>query len=166
MRMLTPFSNSRGFPSDLFSEMDELLNSFRSSSRAINADRTFVPATEVDENDSHYLISMDVPGVKKEDITIDVTNNILTISGERKREERVQTKSGHWVEKAYGSFQRSFSLPTTVDADHIQAHYQDGVLELSLPKISQSRKKTITIESGKSGFFDKLLGAKKDESSH
>lgn len=161
MKFITPYNSTRGFPADLFEEMDQLLNAFRSPT--YTTEKTFHPATEITEQDGHYLLSIDVPGIRKDDIKINVTDNVLTVSGERKREEKTEDSKVRRVERSYGSFKRSFTLPNTIDADQIEAHYEDGVLELSLPKAPTAQAKTIEIKSGKSGFFNKLLGSKKEQ---
>lgn len=135
------------------------------SSKAYD-ERAFNPACEVVEAEEHYMMSVDLPGMRKEDIQINVTDNILTISGERKREfasdkkDRVQR-----FEKSYGFFKRSFTLPATIDAEKVEARYEDGVLEVYLPKTQLAKPRQIEVQSGKAGgIFEKLLGTKKSTS--
>ena len=92
----------------------------------------WVPAVDVNESDNEFLITVEVPQVKKDDIKIEVLNGMLNIRGERKYEN--EDKKAHRIERFYGSFQRSFKLPENVEEDHIHADYKDGMLYLNLPK--------------------------------
>ena len=104
------------------------------------------PAVDLREEDGQYLLHADMPGMKKEDIDINVENNVLTITGERRFESEVQKDTYHRIERAYGKFVRSFTLPTRVLADKISAAYKDGVLEVSIPKAEESKPKKIAIK--------------------
>jgi HSP20 family protein len=155
MRMLTPYW-STGLTSEFFDEVDRLFGDFDRG--AAYDERTLNPACEVSESDDHFLMSVDIPGMKKNDIKIEMNENVLVISGERKRESSAGQK--HKIqryEKSYGYFKRSFTLPASVDANKIEARYEDGVLELYLPKSQVSSARRIEIQSGKEAFFNKLL---------
>lgn len=110
---------------------------------------SFMPPVDIDETDSHYLVNMDLPGVKKNEIQIDVRNQQLVISGERKQECVHDKGMCHSLERYHGRFQRSFSLPGTIDVDKIEAHFEDGVLQIAVPKVETATKKTIAIGEGK-----------------
>jgi HSP20 family protein len=116
----------------------------------------YSPACEVDEKPDHYLISVDVPGLSKDDVKVEVVGNQLVISGERKHEKT--ERGGRRSERYYGRFERSFALPTSIDADKIEARYDNGVLELAVPKAEGSKAKTVEIQSGKDGFMGRFLG--------
>lgn len=151
------------FTSDLFDEMDKFFEDVRTARPAAYDERTFAPACEIAESPESYLMSIDLPGMKKEDIKIEMVNNLLTISGERKRQTLAD--SSHKIqryEKSYGFFKRSFSLPNTVETDRVEARYENGQLELYLPKVQAAKPRQIEIHSGKTGFFDKLLGTKSE----
>ncbi len=105
------------------------------------------PAVDIYETDDSYILEADLPGMKKEDIHIDVRANVLTLSGERKQEQKVEEDNKIRIERNYGKFVRSFTLPQNVDADHIKASYKDGVLRVILPKTEEARPKQIKIES-------------------
>ena len=122
------------------------------------------PACDFHEDKDHCFISLDLPGLKKEDIKIRYENKILSISGNRKEEYKRERGRGPFVEKFYGSFQRSFSLPFDLDEDKISAHFSNGVLELALPKTSQSKGKEIAITEGQreAKLFSKLSKDKKE----
>jgi len=95
---------------------------------------TFVPKTDVVETANAYEVHLALPGVNKEDFNIEVNDNHLTISGERKFQNEKKEKSYHAIETHYGSFSRSFTLPENVDASKINAKYNNGILEVSIPK--------------------------------
>ena len=95
---------------------------------------TFYPKTDVAETDKAYEIHLAVPGMKKEDFHLELNENYLTISGERKFNEEKKDKNFHSVETYYGSFSRSFRVPENVEASKISANYINGILEVSLPK--------------------------------
>lgn len=163
MRQLIPYLATRSFNADFFRDMDRLFDDFAKSATRDSEGALFRPPTEVVETDVHFLLSVDLPGLKKEDIHIDVAGNTLTISGERKRESGTGTERVQRTERAFRTFKRSFALPNSVTADKIEAKYADGVLELYLPKSQLAQSRKIEIQSGKGGFFDNLLGAKKSE---
>lgn len=160
---ITPW-NSRRLTSDVWSEMDRFFDSFYSPAEASYAERSFAPVAEISESDESFALSLDLPGMKKEDIKIEVANNTLTISGERKREERTENQKVQRYEKVYGSFSRSFALPNTVQADKIEAHYENGVLEMILPKTSMAQSRKIEVQTGQGGILNKFLNSKKTSS--
>jgi HSP20 family protein len=106
----------------------------------------FVPAVNTREGEDAYYIELDLPGVKKEDIEITTEDNVLTISGERKRSEEVKEEDYYKVESVYGSFVRSFTLPDKVDVSKIHAESKNGVLEVVIPKLEDQIQKTRKIE--------------------
>ncbi|MGZ3774069.1 MAG: Hsp20/alpha crystallin family protein [Pseudobdellovibrionaceae bacterium] len=163
MKMITPYWTTHSFASDLIGEMDRF---FGDGNRATPAEgvydeRTFNPACEISELDGHYLMSVDLPGMRKENIKIEMSDNILTISGERKRESTEKNEKVQRYEKSYGFFKRSFTLPNSIEPENVEARYEDGVLELYLPKTQAAKPRYIEVQSGKSGFFDKFLSSKK-----
>lgn len=100
----------------------------------------FTPTVNTREGEHAYHIEVDLPGVKKEDINVDVKDGVLTISGERKTNEEVKEEDYYKVESSYGKFERSFSLPENVDEENIHAESQDGVLEVVIPKREKVEK--------------------------
>lgn len=166
MRMLTPNWAPRGLTSDLFDEMDRFFGDWnRLSPASVSYDeRSFAPACEILEADDHYWMSVDLPGLRKEDIKIEMSDNTLSVSGERKREHTEKTQKVQRYEKSYGFFKRSFALPTSIQTDQVEARYENGVLELYLPKVQAAKPRQIEIQSGKGGIFGKLLGSKKNSS--
>jgi len=123
-----------------------LIDKFFNESLAKNGGSSFVPRVDVVENDNQYEIHVAVPGVNKEDFKIDLHDNYLTISGERKISEEKKEKSFRSIETQYGSFSRSFSLPENVAAEKIHAKYNNGILELVIPKDEKKQlKQTIKV---------------------
>jgi HSP20 family protein len=106
----------------------------------------WAPAVDVHEDESGLTFSAEIAGMKKEDIKVDVENNVLTLSGERKFESEEQGKNFHLVERGYGSFRRSFSLPATVDPQSADATYKDGLLTVRFAKRPEVRGRTVEIK--------------------
>ena len=118
-------------------------NAARPGERQGLAVADWAPAVDVSETDTQFLLHVELPAVKKEDVLVNVEHGVLTLSGERKLEKTVDDKERklHRIERSYGRFTRSFSLPETVDADNIAASYKDGVLEVALPKRAKPNPK-------------------------
>ena len=110
----------------------------------IDNENFLAPAIDIEEADAEYLVSADLPGMKKADISIECANNQLNISAERKYENTDGRKQGR-TERFYGTYQRCFTLPAGVDAEKIQADYEGGVLTVHLPKGEKSKAKRIQI---------------------
>jgi HSP20 family protein len=104
------------------------------------------PAVDIHETDDTYVVSADLPGLNKDDIQINVEDNTLTIKGEKKFEEKVPRDRYIRVERTYGTFVRSFTLPQNVDSTKIKATFRDGVLDLTLPKKEEAKPKKIAVE--------------------
>ena len=103
--------------------------------------------------------------IKKEDIKIEVQGNTLLNSGERQSESKdANAEAAIRRERLYGKFERTFELPKSINAEKIEAHYENGVLNIILPKAEASKSRTIQIQTGETGFFSKLLSPKKDGS--
>jgi HSP20 family protein len=106
---------------------------------------TWAPAVDIYETEHDLVVKADLPDIRPEDLDIRVENNILTIRGERKFEKKVDESNYLRVERSYGSFSRSFSLANTVNAEAIQADYNNGVLTLSIPKREEAKPKQIKV---------------------
>jgi HSP20 family protein len=109
---------------------------------------TWAPAVDIYENEHELVVKADLPDVDSKDLDIRVENNILSIRGERKFEKKVNEDNYLRVERAYGSFSRSFSLANTVNPDGIKADYQNGVLTLNIPKREEAKPKQIKVNVG------------------
>ena len=106
----------------------------------------WAPLVDITEDDKDYLIKAELPEVKKEDVKVAVENGVLTISGERKSEKEEKNKKFHRIERAYGSFERSFIVPDDADADKVNAEFKDGVLKVHLPKSEKAKPKQIEVK--------------------
>jgi HSP20 family protein len=132
-----------------FQEISDRLNRyFQSTVADSDGDRNqalrgfdWAPAVNISETDKSYVIKVDLPQVKKEDVKVTSENGVLTIEGERKQEKREESEKFHRVETAYGRFLRRFSLPEDAQEEQIQATYKDGALEVSVPKAADKTPK-------------------------
>jgi HSP20 family protein len=106
------------------------------------------PLVDITEDDKEYIVKAEIPEMKKEDIKINVYDDVLSISGERKYEKEEKDKKYHRVERAYGSFMRSFTLPEDADGSKVNAEYKDGVLKVHLPKSEKAKPKAIEVKVG------------------
>lgn len=109
----------------------------------------FVPAVDVYEDEHSITVQAEVPGVNEKDLDVRLENNVLTISGERRMENEEKQDNYHRIERSYGRFTRSFSLPSTVDADRVNAQFENGVLKVTIAKLEEAKPKQIKIGSGK-----------------
>ena len=106
----------------------------------------WTPAVDITEDDKEYLVKAELPEVKKDDVKVTVENDILTISGERKFEKEENGKKYHRVERAYGSFVRSFGLPDDADAEKVEAKFSDGILKVHVAKSEAAKPKQIEVK--------------------
>jgi len=106
------------------------------------------PLVDIEESEKEYLIKVEIPEMKKEDVKISVQEDVLSISGERKSENEEKGKKYHRVERSYGSFMRSFTLPEDADGTKVTAEYKDGVLRVHLPKSEKVKPKAIEVKVG------------------
>jgi len=104
------------------------------------------PLVDITEDEKEYLVKAELPELKKEEIKISVHDDVLSISGERKYEKEEKGKKYHRVERAYGSFMRSFTLPENADGSKVNAEYKDGVLHIHLPKLEMAKPKAIEVK--------------------
>jgi HSP20 family protein len=112
----------------------------------------FMPSFEVRETPDSYVFKADLPGVKEEDIEISVTGNRLTISGQRQQEERLECETYYAIERSYGSFSRTFTLPEGCDLEHVKAELKGGVLTVVVPKQEATKPRRISLQSLREGL--------------
>src|SRR5215469_12151438 len=112
-----------------------------------SATTTWSPSVDIFETENEIVVKAELPGLDRKDITLHLENNVLTLRGERKFEKETKEENYHRIERSYGNFSRSFSIPATVDEEKIRADYKDGVLKIVLPKKEQARPKQIKIAS-------------------
>ena len=134
-----------------FSELDSLFDRYASEvaqSRAARGDAGgWRPAASIVENDREYVVSADLPAVKREDVSVTVENGVLSIKGERRVEKTAENETEHRRESFYGVFERRFSLPDDANAEEISAESRDGVLSVRIPKLkpTQPEVRSITV---------------------
>jgi HSP20 family protein len=107
---------------------------------------SWAPSVDIHENKDEIVIDAELPGMNQKDISVTVTDNVLTIKGEKRQEKEVKEENYYRVERSYGAFSRSFTLPVGVKAEQIKATYKDGVLKISLPKAEETKPKQISID--------------------
>jgi HSP20 family protein len=133
-------------------DMSERLNrvfsrpSLRNSGKENLTVADWMPTVDISETEGEYLIKAELPEVRKEDVKVTVENGVLTLQGERRQEKEEKGKRFHRVERSYGSFVRSFTLPESVDESFVKAEYKDGVLNLHLPKSEKVKPKAIDVK--------------------
>ncbi len=136
MMNLTPWQSIRNFD-DLFSNLNQSIAKRTVQEGMLSAD--WIPSVDITENDHAYMIKAELPEVEKENIDVNIDKNILTISGERSIEKKDEKE--HRVERSYGSFSRSFSLPDNIDDSEIKAESKNGMLYLTIPKAQAKQDK-------------------------
>lgn len=110
--------------------------------------RTWAPAVDVFEREHEVVLKAELPGLTAEDVTVELDDNVLTISGERTFTDRVEDGRYHRVERSYGKFSRSLTLPQGIDEDGVSASFADGVLEVTVPKAEIPSPRKVTIQTG------------------
>ncbi len=135
--MLTPFEEWDNFLNDFFGDFGK---------EPAFLSQNWTPAVDIHETDNEYMVMADLPGMSKKDIHVNIKDNVLTISGERKSEEKEDKRHFRRVERYYGSFQRCFRLPDQVQENKISASFKDGVLTVTLPKAEEVRPKEVDIK--------------------
>jgi HSP20 family protein len=130
----------------LQSEMNRLFNTFFEAGD--REPRRWAPPMDLLEADDHLVLRADLPGMSEDDIRIEVRDNVLTLTGERKTEQKRENNGYYRIERAFGSFARSLTLPDGVDPDKIEATFDKGVLELRIPKPEERKPRRISISHG------------------
>ena len=134
----------------LQSEMNRLFNTvFDSPGGNSGTMRRWVPAMDLLEEGDHFVLRADLPGMSEEDVNIELEDSMLTVSGERKTEETTEEGGFYRVERASGAFSRSLTLPKGVNAEAVEANFENGVLEIRIPKPEQPKPRKITISTNK-----------------
>ena len=147
MTVLTRWDPFREF-STLQDRVNRLVrDSFGDGQEAL-ATTSFAPAVDVYEDEHSLTLKIEVPGIDEKDIDVRVENNTLTVHGERKYEEQEKEENYRRIERQYGSFTRSFTLPSTIDTNSVSANYDQGVLKIKLAKKAESKPKQIKVNVG------------------
>ena len=137
--------------SALQERMNRLFSDLRSSSPFREEEITqgpLVPPVDIYETEDSLVFKAELPGVTKEDITVEVKDNTMTLKGEKRFQKEVKEEGYHRVERAYGAFQRAFTLPGMVEQDKVKAKFKDGILEIVLPKAEKAKPKQVKVEVG------------------
>jgi HSP20 family protein len=142
----TPMRNLQSFQDEMNRMFDQFVRGGTGEEAGWGV-RTWVPPVDIYETDDAVILKAELPGVSKDDVSVEVHQNTLLLRGQRKHEAEVKEENYHRVERVYGTFQRSFVLPTMVDQEKVQATYNDGILELRLPKSEAAKPRRIAIQS-------------------
>ena len=138
----------------LQSEMNRLFNTFFDTPTAGNGNgnggavRRWVPSMDLVETEDHFVLRADLPGLSEEDVSIELEDNVLTVAGERKAEHEDKKEGFYRMERSFGQFRRSLTLPDGVDADGIAATFDKGVLEVRIPKPEERKPRRVAIQLG------------------
>jgi HSP20 family protein len=148
MTVLTRWDPFREFNTLQDDRMNRLVrDSFGDGQEAL-ATTSFAPAVDVYEDEHSVTLKIEVPGIDEKDIDVRIENNTLTVHGERKYEEQEKEENYRRIERQYGSFTRSFTLPSTIDTNSVSANYDQGVLKIKLAKKAESKPKQIKVNVG------------------
>jgi HSP20 family protein len=141
---------------DLVQLQDRVNRLFQESAAASGREEgfttaSFVPPVDIYEDEHNIVLKVEVPGIDQKDLDIRIENNTITIRGERKFEKETKEENYHRVERRYGSFQRSFGLPNTVNPEQVTANYENGLLTVALGKRAEAKPKQIKVNVGSTG---------------
>ncbi len=140
-RAISPFETMERWFEEAFRRPFSLLGpSWLPRLRATEVEEA-IPSVDIFEEGDNMVVKAELPGIKKEDIDVSMTDNVISISGEKKREEKVERKNYYREERSYGSFTRSFRLPAEVQTDKAKASFKEGVLEIRIPKTEEAKKR-------------------------
>ena len=131
----------------LQSEVNRIFDTFFGAKDNVRS-RRWVPAMDLAETDDHLVLRADLPGLEREDVDIEIKDGVLTVSGERKSEHNERSEGYYRVERAFGSFSRSLTLPEGTDAERISADFDKGVLEVRIPKPEETKPVRVAIGAG------------------
>lgn len=130
---------------DPFRELASFFGNFEPSGKDQLATGNFVPPVDIYSDEQSLILKLEVPGVNEQDLNVSVENNTLTIQGERKFEKEEKEENFHRIERRYGSFSRTFKLPSTIDADKVEASYDKGILKITLGKKAEAKPRQIKV---------------------
>jgi HSP20 family protein len=133
------------------SDFNRLFDSFFGARPGSEAGRRWMPAMDLVETDDHLILRADLPGLDQDNVEIELKDDVLTISGERKAEHEDRQDGFHRIERSYGAFARSLTLPKGIDADQVQAEFEKGVLEVRIPKPAERKPHRVQIGTAVNG---------------
>lgn len=140
-----PAGDLLGIRDEMNRLFDDFFGSLSERSGETAAEGMWMPAVDISETEHDLVVTAELPGVKKDDVKLSVQDNTLTIKGEKKQEKETKEENYHRVERTYGAFQRTFTLPAFVNSSKIKASFKDGVLKVRLPKREEAKAKEIPI---------------------
>jgi HSP20 family protein len=131
-------------------DMNRLFDRFFEGGRGANGSTSgrWIPAMDLVETDDHLVLRGDLPGMTEDDVDIEIKDNVLTVSGERKSEQEERAEGYHRVERSFGRFSRSLTLPQGIDPDKVEAKFENGVLEVQIPKPAEAKPTRVQIGKG------------------
>ena len=152
MTRFVPFRSPLEGVAVLQNRLNSIFNDFANATGELQNESlsagTFIPPVDIYEDANRLVLKLEVPGISQEDLQIDLENQILTVKGERKFVKDEKEENFHRIERRYGSFVRSFTLPSTVETESAQASYENGVLAITLPKKEAAKPKQVKIQIG------------------
>lgn len=148
--MTLTLTRARRNPMNVLDEMDKMFRMWRSDWSEYDNGMGWTLPVDIAENENELIVKAEAPGLEKDSFKVSVENSVLTISGEKKQEMEEGEKGSnfHRMERMYGKFSRSFTLPTNVDVSNVKANYRNGVLEVKLPKKEEAKPKQINVDVG------------------
>lgn len=129
-------------------DMNRLFDRFFEGRAGNRSARRWIPAMDLVETEDHLVLRGDLPGLTEDDVNVEIKDNVLTVSGERKAENEEKGEGYHRVERSFGSFSRSLSLPQGVEPDQVEATFDNGVLEVRIPKPAEAKPRRVQIGKG------------------
>ncbi len=134
-----------------FGEFSRLMNTLFNAGEGAGTTNRWMPAMDLVEADNHFVLKADLPGLTEDDVSIEVQDNALTVSGERKAEHEERQRGWYRVERSFGRFSRSLTLPEGVDPAGIEASFDKGVIEIRIPKPEERKPRRVQIRAGANG---------------
>jgi HSP20 family protein len=161
MTRFVPFRSGLSDVAVLQNRLNSIFNDLATPETASEtlATGNFVPAVDVYEDEQKLLVKLEVPGIRREDLHIHIENRTLTVKGERRFEANEKEENFHRIERRFGSFIRTFTLPATVDTEHVSATSTDGVLSIGLAKKPESKPRRIDVQVGPAAAENKQVEA-------
>jgi HSP20 family protein len=130
-------------------EMNRMFDNFFGTPRRVEKDDRvlyWTPRVDVEEADDQFVVTVELPGLNKDDVKIEVKDHVLTFTGEKKTENEKKDRNIHLYERAYGKFCRTFTLPDNVDVDKIEAGFKDGILHIDIPKTEEAKPRRVEVQ--------------------
>lgn len=147
----------------LQNRVNGIFQDYNRGQNELSTTSSFIPAVDVYEDDHKVVLKLEIPGVEEKDLDVQVENNTLTVRGERKFEKEEKEENFHRIERRYGTFSRSFTLPNTLDTDKVNASYENGVLRIELNKRAEAKPKQVKVNVGSGKTLGKTVEGSRSE---